>query len=195
VVFVSDRTGTPTLWKVNTDGTGLLQLTFAEDYQPAVSPDGKWVYYDSWAGGNRNVWRVPFEGGTPEKVLDNPSANVSISPGGKLLACFYQASAGSPFRIAVLPVAGEEPVAIFDMASPSGTGVQWAADGQSLLYLDQEAGAYNVYAKPINGDRSRRVTQFESGVIYRFALSRDGGVLACARGTRNSDVVLIRDAR
>jgi hypothetical protein len=141
------------------------------------------------------VWRIPFEGGTPEKVLDKPSAGASIAPNGELLACYYQPSAGSPFRVAVLPIAGGEPVAIFDVAIPSGTDVQWSPDGRSLLYVDQEAGTFNVYAKPLIGGPSRQVTQFESGVIYRFALSGDGGLLACARGTRNSDVVLIRDVR
>jgi len=196
VVFVSERSGTPQVWKINIDGTGLKQLTTAEDYLPTVSPDGRWVYYASWAGGKMNIWRVQFDGGTPEMVVAKPSLAPQISPDGKFLACSYQASAGTPYRAAILPIEGGEPLAIFDIAGETGrTWRRWSADGKNLLYIDQEAGVFNVYAKPVTGDRSQRVTQFESGVLFGFAVSRDGSVLAVARGSRNSDVVLISDIR
>jgi len=196
VVFVSDRSGTPHLWKINVDGTGLEQLTSKEDYGPAISPDGKWVYYGSWAGGQMNLWRVELGGGTPEIVVSRPSSGPAISPDGTLLACSYQAEEGTPFRTAILPIEGGEPVAIFDMGlTASERRIRWDADGRSLLHVDQEAGVYNLYAKPAAGGSARPVTQFQSGVLFSFAVSADGRSLVCARGARNSDAVLIRDVR
>jgi serine/threonine protein kinase/Tol biopolymer transport system component len=196
VVFVSDRTGTPHLWKTRVDGTGLEQLTSKEDYTPTISPDGKWVYYGSWAGGNMNVWRVGLAGEAPEMVVSKPSWAPAISPDGTLLACPYQAEEGTPFRTAILPIEGGEPLAIFDLGGEVlQRGVRWDADGESLLHVDQVAGVYNLYAKPITGGPSRQATHFHSGVVFQFAVSTDGRSLVCARGTRNSDVVLISDVR
>jgi len=196
VVFVSERTGTPHLWSIQMDGTKLNQITSTEDYTPAVSPDGKWVYYGSWAGGNMNVWRVPLTGGTAEMVVRKPSLKPAISPDGTLLACSYQPEEGMAFRIAILPFEGGEPVAIFDLGGDVRDGsVRWEADGKGLLFVDQRAGVYNLYAKPITGGAARAVTQFQSGEIFDFALAADGRTLVCARGTTNSDVVLIKDVR
>jgi len=51
VVFVSDRTGSPEIWCVRSDGAFATQLTFTNDgqwkYDPDVSIDGRWIVYTS----------------------------------------------------------------------------------------------------------------------------------------------------
>src|SRR3954447_5355065 len=59
------------------------------EYSPAISPDGKWVAYVTWSDKNGgDVWRVPFAGGTPEKLtkIAGHYANPEWSPSGDKLA-------------------------------------------------------------------------------------------------------------
>ena len=52
IVFVSDRTGNKEIWRMDSDGTGLEQLTFnpGVDAEPVPSPDGEWIAYISGVG-------------------------------------------------------------------------------------------------------------------------------------------------
>jgi Tol biopolymer transport system component len=198
VVFASDRSGIYSLWTINLDGSGLRQVTRGEDYHPAISPDGRWVYFERYSGNRPSIWRVSIDGGEPESVIAMPSASATLSPDGAMLACLYQAAEGAPYRVAVLPVEGGEPRAMFDLKElwhASGADVSWSADGRGLIYVDQESGVYNLYLQPLAGGPPRRLTGFRSGVIFDFALAPDGRSAVCWRGSRISDVVIISDAQ
>lgn len=58
LAFVSDRTGLPQIWIINSDGTGLLPLTDIEGgaCQPAWSPDGTQLAFISPCAGNKKVY-------------------------------------------------------------------------------------------------------------------------------------------
>jgi serine/threonine protein kinase/Tol biopolymer transport system component len=58
LAFVSDRTGIPQIWVVNSDGTGLLRLTDIEGgaCQPAWSPDGTQLAFISPCSMNNKIY-------------------------------------------------------------------------------------------------------------------------------------------
>jgi Tol biopolymer transport system component len=122
----------------------------------------------------------------------------AVSPDGKLFASGYRDSdPNGPWRLAIYPIEGGQPVRLFDITSTTKvqTGLSWTSDGQSLIYVDTLGGVSNIWSQPINGSPKRQLTNFKSDLIFRFALSPDGRQLALKRGTETRDVVLIRDFR
>ncbi len=51
------------------------------------SPDGKWMYFSSDAGGSFHIWRQKFEGGEPEPLTSGPQKEegIAVAPDGRSL--------------------------------------------------------------------------------------------------------------
>ncbi|HUQ90722.1 MAG TPA: hypothetical protein VM120_03505 [Bryobacteraceae bacterium] len=51
------------------------------------SPDGKWIYVSSSAGGTFHTWRQRFPNGRPEQVTSGPTEEegIAIAPDGRSL--------------------------------------------------------------------------------------------------------------
>ncbi|MEJ2080391.1 MAG: S9 family peptidase, partial [Acidobacteriota bacterium] len=62
------------IWMVNTDGSGLRQLTTnpASDQNPRWDPDGRHLWFLSTRSGSSQVWKLPLEGGEAVQVTDLP---------------------------------------------------------------------------------------------------------------------------
>src|SRR5437773_2895917 len=83
IVFMSDRTGAPHIWRMDIDGANVRQLTFKQyDEDPNISPDGQWIAYMSCMN-KCTVWKVGIEGGSPMQVTDKYSESPTFSPDGK----------------------------------------------------------------------------------------------------------------
>ena len=55
----------------------------------ALSPNGKYIYYTGMAPESGSIlWRIPAQGGEPEKIWQSkdPIAGISIHPDGKQMA-------------------------------------------------------------------------------------------------------------
>jgi len=66
----------------------------------------------------------------------------------------------------------------------------WTRDGQSLVYIKNQEPVSNLWLLPLNGGEPKQITNFDSNLIFNFAISADGR-LALAHGHDSSDVVLI----
>jgi Tol biopolymer transport system component len=198
LVFNSDRIGTSHIWRMDADGSNPKQLTHwvAEDYSPVFTPDGQWVLFASWRSGKLATWKIPIDGGEPVQLAQQTSPWPAVSPDGKLFACGYHDNDPSaPWRLAIYPIGGGQPVKLFDITSTVkiGTGLSWTPEGHALIYVDTRDGVSNIWTQPIAGGPPKQLTNFKSDLIFRFALSRDGRQLVLARGTQTRDVVLIKD--
>jgi Tol biopolymer transport system component len=192
IVFVSNRTGGPHVWRMNSDGSNLKQLTngIAEIF-PVVSPDNKWVLYQNLS--DLRLWRVSIDGGEGNQLIDKLASQAVISPDGKLVACRYREQELSPFQLAILAFDDGKTLKTFDLP-PSAFGtpnLDWTADGKDVLYVDTRAGIGNVWRQPIDGGAAKQLTFFNTDQIFAFDLSTDGKTMALARGNVSNDVVLI----
>ena len=190
IIFSSDRTGAPHIWRMDVDGGNQKQLTDKPDVSPDCSPDGRWVVYVSNANKN-TIWKVGIDGGQPVQLTEKLSFSPAISPDGKQIVCFYLEDQNSPAKLAILPIHGGPPVKTFPLAAQAGTNLSWSADGSAIVYVVTSGGVSNLWAQPINGTQRKQLTYFTSERIFWFNFSRDGKQIALSRGTQTSDIVLI----
>jgi Tol biopolymer transport system component len=196
IVFVSDRSGNPHLWRMDIDGNDPIQLTNSpEEFlvfgSPECTPDGKWVFY-SKGRPDAGIWKVSIEGGNPVRISNGQSnSHPAVSPDGKMLAFSYDELSGRN-GVEIVALVGDAPVKQFDIAT---TTIRWTPDSRSFLYIKNEGGVSNIWSQPISGEAPKQISHFNSLLIANFDLSRDGKQLVMNRGTANRDVVLIRDMK
>ena len=198
IVFVSERSGFPGLWRMDLEGGDLKQLTQGQgEYEPGISPDGRWIVFGSARSAKWTLWKVPIDGGQPVQLTDKLTWGSGISPDGKLIACFYKGEQpNSPWRIMILPFDGGPPVKTFDTVSAPDAdaidaAISWTPDGRAITYLAQQGGYYNLWSQPIDGSQAKKLTDFKENEVRQRAWSHDGKQLALTRGTTTNDVVLI----
>jgi Tol biopolymer transport system component len=83
------------------------------DWLPEISPDGKWLVYESFRPGGTGLQKVPIEGGKPIQLTDVPSWNKALSPDGKYIAYQFQ---DERVKIGIIPFNGGKPTKVFDAA-------------------------------------------------------------------------------
>jgi Tol biopolymer transport system component/DNA-binding winged helix-turn-helix (wHTH) protein len=195
IVFVSRRTGSPHLWLMKADGANPTQLTYGntESY-PSMSPDGGWVAYNSIEQSGASLWRLNLKTRAQVRLTEQSGLFPSVSPDGKLIACFYVDPVGSAPTLALIrPDDGsifkrlEIPMTTFAFA-----GLRWTPDGRAVTYVNSIQGVGNVWMQPLDGSQPRPVTHFDSGEIYRFAWSPHGAELVVERGKTLRDIVLMK---
>ena len=169
------------------------------------TPGSVLIHCSSEHGSSSQLWELPLDGGTPERltaaweelgiheegVFYHPTLSVfGVSPDGSSLLGYYTDPQRRGWRIGLFPIAGGTPKR-FEIAR---IATQWTADGRGLLYLDSLAGIANIFLQPLDGGAAKPVTRFTGGDgVLSFALSRDGKQLAFQRGDSTLDVVLIRN--
>jgi Tol biopolymer transport system component len=97
----------------------------------AWSPDGKWMYVTSDAGGVHHIWRQRFPDGQPEQITFGPTAEegIAMAPDGRSLVT---AVALQNVTIWLHDANGERQI-----SSLEGTAVtpRFTLDGQRLCYM------------------------------------------------------------
>lgn len=145
VVFQSNRSGGLEIWRANTDGSGLKQLTTGgSNSLPSLSPDRQWVVYTSARDGKSTLWRISINGGERTQLTDRPSSWPQVSPDGKHIA--YTAPPEAPgVSLTIIPFEGGEPVKSFAVPKTGLTGrrvMRWTLDGKAIIYKDDLRGLW-----------------------------------------------------
>ncbi|HQR34619.1 MAG TPA: protein kinase [Blastocatellia bacterium] len=191
IVYFSFQAGTPSIWRMDIDGSNPKQLTTQFSLNPSISPNGQEVIYEVGVDTLR-VWKVGIDGGRPDQLTDQESRLPVFSPDGKHFACLWWDDPNSPPKIAIIPSTGGKPVKTFAV---KGGGYRWMPDGRSLAYFARKDGVDNIWSQPIDGGTPKQLTNFTGDGIVSFDFSRDGKQLAFTRMTNTSDVVLISGFR
>ena len=194
VVFVSTRSGQLHLWRIDADGQHALELTHGKDDQrPSIAPDGRSVFFRSYAfGAGVRVYRIAIDGGEPVRITDQTSAEPALSRDGKWIAVIYRAAPAARNQIAIMPAEGGALKLIHELPAHFGRLV-WTPDGQGLAYAAKQEGVGNIWIQPLDGGEPKQLTHWTPMAILSFDWSPDGKWLAYASGTLSSDVVLITD--
>ncbi len=102
----------------------------------AWSPDGKWMYFSSNAGGDYHIWRQRFPDGRPEQVTSGQTEEegIAVAPDGKSLVT---AVGTRRVVVAVHDSQGERPLLSEGRSALANAtnGSPFSSDGKTLYYL------------------------------------------------------------
>jgi len=179
------------VWSLPIPATGTVSVRAAEPVTSGnqvvegfdISPDGRWLGFDSDRSGNQDLYRVPLAGGEPEQLTADPDADFwpRWSPDGSLIA-FHAFREGRRHLF---------------MMNADGTGrrqvtrgpddertADWTADGQALVYLhnfNAPDTEIRVLQRTATGDWGEPRTLFR-GDAFVPATSPRGRLVALASG-------------
>jgi DNA-binding winged helix-turn-helix (wHTH) protein/Tol biopolymer transport system component len=191
-VFVSERNNMRNLWRVDVDGRNLRQVTTGQfDWHPAVSPDGKWVVYESRVPAPWMIWKARLDvHGAPIRLVENEGAEdgIAISPDSKLFA--YRTDVGG-ISIRSLDD-GKLQRTITAPLDPSD--LQWSPDGKELRYISHMGRAVQLWSQPIGGGPPVRIREPLPNDVLHLNWSRDGRIVYLDREIR-ADLALVANFR
>jgi Tol biopolymer transport system component len=153
------------------------QCTYA-----AWSPDGRWMYTSSNAGGAFHIWRQRFPNGEPEQLTDGPTEEegIAVAPDGRSLIT----SAGVRHHsIWLLDARGERQLSVEEFAFAAVA----STDGARLYFLSRAGNARRA-----SNVGNLIVTSLESGAreqllpghsMAHFDLSADDSLIVFASGS------------
>jgi eukaryotic-like serine/threonine-protein kinase len=191
IVFLRNTNSSVDLWRVNSDGTNLLQLTNgAFAFTPACTPDSKWVVYSHVKDGKYDVWKIPIDGGTPVQITNRHSHTVAVSPDGKSIVCEYQENeTGTSHVVAIVSLENGKPAKTFERQEYSDFG--WLPDAAALAVVEYHDGIPNLWTIPLDGSQGEQLTHLKTDRIFTYSISHDGKSLVVAHGPVVSDVIMI----
>ena len=116
LVYASLLSGKTDLWSINTNGAALRQLTDGphRDYGPVVTPDGRYIVFDSTREGAHSLWRVDADGRNPTQLTQgHQDVEPVCTPDGKWVL-YVAYDEGSDPKLRKVPIEGGEPVNVTD---------------------------------------------------------------------------------
>jgi Tol biopolymer transport system component/DNA-binding winged helix-turn-helix (wHTH) protein len=194
IVFSSNRTGALQIWRMNIDGTDQRQLTDGPSKdRPAVSPDGKWVFYnttDDW-----HLWKVSIDGGEPVQLTTTPAYSPSVSPNGMMVVCISRSEPRRALSLVILSPVDGQLLKRLDSAEGSFSEhrVQWTPDSQALIYAVERNGPTVLIKQFLNKGRPEQITELDQDELFDFGYSKDGRFLGMTRGVWQHDIVLLNN--
>ena len=183
-------------WHLNVlsaDGASLRVLSENVDARGAAgwSPDGRWIVTGGSAGGVQGLFKIPVDGGAPERIADGEALNPVWSPDGNLIVyAGAQVNVVGPL-VAVSP--DGEPVDLPEIEIfRSGERMRFLPDGSGLVYMQGRGPSQDFWLLDLARMKSRRLTRLDSPATMRsFDITPDGKRIVFDRLSEDSDIVLI----
>ncbi|HEX4949744.1 MAG TPA: protein kinase [Blastocatellia bacterium] len=187
IVFGSNATGNPDLWKINRNQNIRTQLTKVAqaDIDPAISPDGKFIVFTSNRTGAKHVWRMNINGENQQQLtFGTGEATPVVTRDGKSVL-FYTAGAGIS-QLQQIPLQGgtaevlREGVPRFPAQSPNGEWLAFAyrppggtVNKIGVVRFAQPSAVPQVF-DPVAGARSPGPIKWMGDSGFAYIVTREG---------------------
>ena len=207
VVVVSNMSGRHNLWIVPSDGGWPQQLTESDQRQanPAWSPDGKWIAYQSDYDGNEqwDLFMVSPQNGEVAQLtrtIDVAESSPRWSPDGKRLAFLIKPQTSASREVAVMDPLSRK---ITNLTSDTPKALSnlnpiWSNDGKWIAYTQQNSKGddANVFVVEVATGKSTNLTGHDGAKVFEAAsFSPDGKQLLitsdAANGFHNAALLTI----
>jgi formylglycine-generating enzyme required for sulfatase activity len=171
IVFVSDRSGTLKIWKMDANGKNPRQLTHdsSPDADPRFAPDGKRILYTSLRGGFPEIWIMNRDGSAAKSVTQGSQG--SWSPDGKQILFIrdnqaYVRELDSGHERRITPAGWER------------CGVPaWSPDGKRIAVASRHTGNVGIFILSLDGKTQQPLKSSEPCCTPEW--SRDGKRILC----------------
>jgi eukaryotic-like serine/threonine-protein kinase len=201
VVYGAVNNGDSNIWRMDADGSNPTQMTHEKfAVFPECAPDGQSFIY--WNADTSAHWRMGLEGGTPTQLnLPNSNGPVAIMSRDNKVIAYSKAFPDTPQKraqIVGVPVAGGPLIFGVDLtpgATIGGALPHWSPDGHAIDYPVLRGGAANLWSQPVPNGTIKQLTSFTTGVLRSAAWSPDGKILFTVRGSRSSDIILLKNEK
>ncbi|HQU81540.1 MAG TPA: protein kinase [Pyrinomonadaceae bacterium] len=159
--------------------------------------DAPRIFYSSSTDGkNAALFYDSVEKNAQKKVTDKPIRSYAVSPNGKFAAYVYWNDAAKSYAAEIIEVETgkikpfEIPVTAVQKYSDSQFTIRFTPDNKNLSYVNDENGFSNVWLLPLNGEKPKRLTNFNDNYIYTFEWAKDGKSIGATRVTSTNDAVI-----
>jgi Tol biopolymer transport system component len=167
IVFANGPIGDSDIYSSDESGhTVFAEATAScDEAEPAVSPDGKTIAYQSDCDGNYDIWLEDFGNGSGSRRITTDSGHDERephwSPDGRQIA--YRLSVAGQNRnsngeIWIMDADGSDAYFLGIM----GRSPTFSPDGRTIAYMSDESGKWQIHAFEIAGRRAWQVTSEDS---------------------------------
>jgi Tol biopolymer transport system component/DNA-binding winged helix-turn-helix (wHTH) protein len=139
ILFSSNRSGWPEIWKINADCTQATPLTSFEENgitRGFWSPDGNAIIFSRYVENQAEIYRIDLWNRALERITNHPATDILPiwSRDGQWL--YFSSNRSGPHQIWRVPAAGGETVQV---TAEGGVGIcRESIDGKTLFYVRNE---------------------------------------------------------
>ncbi|MGA9347588.1 MAG: glycoside hydrolase family 88 protein, partial [Anaerolineae bacterium] len=174
------------------------RLTYdpANDFQPALSPDGQTVVFISDRAGQPDVFSIPLTGGQPINLIQPPSAQEDtpiFSPDGSTIA--FASDQGGDWDIYLMDTDGTNVrPALGGYTGTDELHPAFTSDGLTLAFSSNRAeGNWDIYTATIGSSAWTRLATHPAADRFP-ALSADGRTIAFRSERDGNSEIYLMDA-
>ncbi|MGB8781793.1 MAG: protein kinase [Terriglobales bacterium] len=193
VAIVLRRNGKRQLHVLSSDGAELQPIAegIVAQGSSCWSPDSKWIVTGGSDASGPGLFKIPFEGGSPVRLVSGPALNPVWSPDGSLI--IYAGTNVSTFAplLAVRPDGTSVELPHISLRR-LGEHVRFSPDGKSLIYMQGLLASQDFWLLDLASMKSRPLSRLQNRATMRtFDITSDGKQIVFDRLRENSQVVMI----